>query len=722
MKENVVLNRFNYGMISKLALARQDIGKLQLGAAIQTNIIGRNLGAGRFRPGFGYITPTYNNSACYNIPFVFAIDDTAVVEITNQLMRVLVDEEVVTRPSVTTAITNGTFASDLTGWTQDDDAGTSSYWSGGFMVLQGTRYNLARRRQEVTVSGGNIGVEHGIRVTITRGPVIIKIGSTSGGQDYLPETELRDGVYSFTITPTGNFWIEFANRAEEADALIDSVSIESAGEMTLALPYGTADLQYIRHTQSGDIIYVGCDGCPIKKIMRFSTNGWGVADYLPKDGPFLLPNTTGVRMTPSALTGQITLTSSKPYFTEEMEGGLFQITSVGQNVSANLSGADQYTDPIKVTGISGNRAFTVTRTGTWSGTLYLQRSVGEVGAWVDAGSTYTSNATTTENDGQDNSIIYYRVGFKSATYTSGTATVSLSYAGGGITGTCRVLDYTNSTNVIASVLKPLGGTTATELWSEGAWSEYRGYPSAIALFEGRMWLAGKDNIWGSLSDSYESFDDQVEGDAGLISRNLGEGPIDRINWLLALDRLAIGTQTSERNARSSSLDEPLTPDNFNIKTPSTRGSSPVQAEVVDINGFFTRNNRLFKLSYESERAAVDYASLDMTIIVPEVGESGFKQIEVQRYPDTRIHCLRNDGKVALFVFDEAEDVQCWQIIETDGVIEDMYVLPAEENATEDRVYYVVQRTINGVTKDTTRSGRWSRSALAAASIKWPIVS
>jgi hypothetical protein len=70
---------------------------------------------------------------------------------------------------------------------------------------------------------------------------------------------------------------------------------------------------------------------------------------------------------------------------------------------------------------------------------------------------------------------------------------------------------------------------------------------------------------------------------------------------------------------------------------------------------------------------------------------------VQRQPDTRVHCVRSDGVVALLVYDKAENVMAWQTVSTDGLIEDVVVLPAQTGQREDQVYYTVARTVNGAT-------------------------
>jgi hypothetical protein len=78
----------------------------------------------------------------------------------------------------------------------------------------------------------------------------------------------------------------------------------------------------------------------------------------------------------------------------------------------------------------------------------------------------------------------------------------------------------------------------------------------------------------------------------------------------------------------------------------------------------------------------------MTTLCPEICQPSIIAIGAHRQPDTRIHCVRSDGKVAIQVYDKSEDVRCWVLFETDGLVEDVVTLPGN---VEDRVYYVVNR-------------------------------
>lgn len=825
-QENALLYAFNRGILSKLGLARTDLKVQALSAEIQTNWMPRELGSMMLRAGWGYIDGIYNNQKAVHAPFIKALSDTAIIEFTNQMMRVRVNEAIIARPSVSTTVTNGTFSGDITGWTDGDEAGATSQWiSGNFMSLQGNGSgSRAIRSQVVTVASGDRGTLHALRIVTTKGYVTLRVGTTLGDDSYINNIELSPGTYSLAFTPTGNFTIEVtANTAYTA--LIKSINIEASGNMTLPAPWLLADLPYVRWDQSEDVVFLACAGYAQYKIERIgNAYSWGICFYLVDDGPFQLINTDqSILMAPSALTGDTTLISSIPYFKTGHIGALFRITSQSQNTNDVIGGPNQATNFIEVSDVGGNRQFAFQISGSWSGTVHLERSAGTPGTWISV-ATYTSNQNTTFNDGFDNQIMYYRFNFES-TYTSGAATIAMQYSGGGITGIARVTGFNSSRSVNIEVLKEFGsaggassyasgnidfgssnptngdtitlngvvwtfvtsgasgaqtnikgslvltltqlatdvsasanglltvasyvststkfdifyntpgtagnaytlaasaatpsgatltgGSASTSInevstWSEGEWSPLNGYPSAVALYEGRLWWFGFDSADGSVSDAFSSFDDTVTGDSGPISRSIGSGPVQTMCWGLALLRLVLGGEMKEFSISSSYLNEALTPTDNNIKSPSSRGSARVAALQIDTNGIFAQRGdpdtnanaygtRLIQLSFQGNYAPVDYTADDLTKLCPELVAVGIVKIAVQRKPDTRIHCILADGTVAVLVYDPIENIKCFILCEStgaSGIVEDVIIMPG---GTEDKVYYSVNRTIEGAT-------------------------
>lgn len=694
-KVNWSLLAFNRGLVSPLALARVDLQRLALSAVEFVNWMPRSLGSMMLRPGTQRIINTRNNARAEYIPFMFSVTDKAHIEITDGYMRVLIDDQLVERPAVTTTITNGTFDTDLTGWTDSDETSTTSEWeTGGYMKLTGNGTNAAIRKQTLTIASDSQNVEHALNITIARGTVLLRVGSTDGGDEYIAETTLYPGNHSLTFTPTGaNVYLRILNR-NQYSGLVESVTIDSEGIMEIPVPWTESDLDYLRHAQSGDVIFVACKGKRQRRIERRSTRSWSCVEYLADDGPFRLINAGPATIAASAISGDVTLTASQPLFQQSHVGALFRLTSTGQQVSAAVAAGNVWSDPIRVTGTGNGRIFAIVISGTWTGTVTLQRSVEEPGAWTDVNN-YTNNTSTTLNDALTNQIIYYRIGIKTGNYTDGTANVQLTYSAGSISGVVRVYEYTSPTSAKAQVLSNLGGTAATADWQEGAWSDRRGWPSAVALHEGRLWWAGKDRLWGSESDAYSDFDENTEGDAGPIARSIGSGPVDTINWLMSVQRLIIGGEGAEFTAQSSSIDEPLSPTNFNIKAVSTQGSKAVSAVRLDNSAMFVQRGgaRVYEMTQQDQFSG--YETKDVTAVIPEIGKPGVVRIGVQRQPDTRIHNIRSDGTVAILVYDESEGVRCWVEFETLGEVESMVVMPGN---VEDDVYYVVKRVVNGETK------------------------
>src|ERR1700722_19266859 len=98
---------FNRGVLSALGLARVDLTRYRMAAAIMVNWMARVLGSMMLRPGLAFLGPTAGNAQAKTLPFVFAANDTARIEITQNNIQVWVNDALVTRVAVTAAVTNG---------------------------------------------------------------------------------------------------------------------------------------------------------------------------------------------------------------------------------------------------------------------------------------------------------------------------------------------------------------------------------------------------------------------------------------------------------------------------------------------------------------------------------------------------------------------------------------------------------------------------------------
>ena len=693
-RQETALAAFNRGIVSPFGLARAEVKRIALSAETQTNWMPRVLGSMSLRPGLGFMGNTASNHKARLVPFIYATFDTAILEFTDSTMRVWRQDALVTRVAV------GTTIPALSGWTDDDEVGGASSWTGTYLQFIGDGTNAAIRDQQITVAGGDMNKEHALRIEITRGPVYLRVGTSSGDDSYINETALNVGMHSLTLTPTGNFWIRFFSRAQPI-RWVKSCSIEAAGVLTLPSPFLDADVDNIRFDQTGDIVFIACVGHQQRVIERRGTDSWSIRLYAPVDGPFSFINGGPITLAATFLTGNVMVTASKPFFRSTDVGKLYQHTSVGQAVSITVSGAPPapgtWSNPIKVTGVGTNRAFTITIAGNAGSTVKLQRSIGDTLSWADVPSgSWAVNGVFNYNDTYDNSIIYYRIGVDFGGYVGGTDIAQLKYNVGSITGVFRVVAFTNTTTVDAEVLTALGGTSATVLWAPGEWSDTDGWPSGVALHEGRCWWSGLSKVWGSISGVFDSFDNTVVGDSGVIDRAI-LGSVDTIAWMISNQRLIIGTSRAEMSCRSSALDAPLTPTAFLVKPCCTHGSASVQALNFDHSVIFAQRNgnKLYKMDFIFQK--YDYEAGDLCSIVPEIGYPGIVRMAIQRQPDTRVICVLSDGTAAVLVMDPTEEVNAWVKLTTNGLFEDVVVMPGDVGQHDDQVYFIVNRTINGST-------------------------
>lgn len=707
---NTLVHSFNVGEVSSAALARVDNERLRLAAEIQENLYPHVIGKGQVRPGGVYLGATASNAKTRLIPFIRETDDVALLEFTSALLRVWEDgDTLVTRPSVTSTVTNGDFSSSA-GWTLTATSGATATISGGYLTLAATARG-ASAYCERSVTTTTAGTEHALRIVVTKGPVLFRCGSSSGDDDYIASTSLDTGTHSLAFIPSGTYYPRFTTRSER-QCQVDSITVESAGVMTLPAPWTEGQLPLIRYAQSADVVFLACASWQQRKIERRGTGtsagrSWSIVIYEANDGPFQSSaSESNVLVTPGAAFGNTTLTAASAIFKSTDVGSVFKLFTYGQTASFDLAGADQYTQPIRLTGVGADNDFSVTVAGVWVGTLYLQRSYdGPDTGFIDTGTTYVANGTTAGTPGTefDNVICWYRVGFKSGTYTSGVATVTFTTNSGGGQAVFRITAYSTATSVSAEVLVYPTSLTASSNWAKAAWSDYYGWPSAVTFFDGRLWWGGKDKFWGSQSDSYYKFSliDNTS-DSGSIQRSIATGgQINTISWMLPLQRLLFGTSGAEVSARSSSFDEPLTPNNITIKDASTQGVAAISAVKLDGRGIYVHRDRIHMFEIVFDFEANDYRATRLTNYNEDIGgTTGFNELAIQRSPENYIWCIRDDGVAAVMLYDVKEKAAGWfkhiaaPSIAGSAVIESVAVLPG---SGQDRVYMVVKRTINGST-------------------------
>lgn len=693
MAKRTVYNNLNRGEVCDSAVCRDDVKFINESASLVENYLPNRMGGMGMRPGSGYLGTLLG--ASYLVPFTRSIDDQALLEFSNNKLRVWVNDAVVARrnTNVLSALNN------LSGWTLSG-AGASISGSGTIYIKQATSSAESYAFDYDTLHADDQNQEIGLKFTIALAPLRVELGTgSSAHSNDLFDGWLNPGTYSFAVTCPTRLAVTFSSD-KPIKGEVTYCQIEDNVNLELTTTITTAMLPSIRAAQVNDVVFVTADTGsanthPMHKVMRYGEKSWGYVPVRVDDGPFRDINIGTITMTPAALTGDTTLTASAAYFSTSHVGALFKVASKGQLVTKAFTAASQSSNSILVIGSGAGRNFTlsIAITGLWGTTnLVLQQSTDNT-TWTTY-ITYTSAGSVTVGDGLDGQEVYYRL--YSSVWDAATTQLdtTLTYPGGSISGVCRVTGYTSTTVVDIQVLEDFGSTTASENWYEGSWSAKRGHPTATAMYEGRLWFGGTGQIWGSVSDAFESFDRNVVGDSASIYRTIAFESSANVHWLAEAIRLLVGITRDEISVRSSSFNEIVTQTNANLKGGTGQGAADIDCIGSNDSLYYVQRSgrKVLRLDYNS--GSDGYQPVDTQLFHDTVCEgsdgAGIKRIALAKQPDERLFVLLNDGTIRVFITVPEQEVAGWSRITTKSgdTFKDIIVIPG---TIEDRVYVVAYR-------------------------------
>lgn len=269
----------------------------------------------------------------------------------------------------------------------------------------------------------------------------------------------------------------------------------------------------------------------------------------------------------------------------------------------------------------------------------------------------------------------------------------------------KITGFTNSTTVSyisQSVIATSFAAKALYTWRAGEFGLHRSYPRAITFHEQRVVLAGSINepqkIWFSKSGEYENFDEDYTSltadDA--FNRTIASSTNDSILWLFSDEVLFFGCSDSIWIAKPSNNSAGLSNTDIGLKRQIAFGSEWVDPVYADNSPFYLQRGKqkIRSINYTANQGK--FTTEDITIRSDHITGSGIKRFDYQQNPVSTIWALREDGQIAKFVYESNQDVNCWTRFKTDGIIEDIAIIPSGKEY--DEIYFIVNRTINGATK------------------------
>lgn len=485
-----------------------------------------------------------------------------------------------------------------------------------------------------------------------------------------------------------------------ATDLSDGKLIEEGYKLELETDYLESELFEVSHMQINDVVWLMHPLHETKLLTRFGDTAWRLASISWENPPMRDENADAEStITPSGTTGDITLTASRAIFDAGHIGSYFTVAHRREQASVKLV--------LSATGESS----AVRVQGRWDVYIYGTTWVGEVALLYSYdGTNYVplrnwvqpvANMRTVTASGTFNKEVYLKL--KMTVRTAGGASdyAWLEAADARVSGLVKITGVSSPTLASGTVVsgKSLFSTDATMLWSEAAYSDYRGWPRCGTLHEGRIVLAGASaepqTLRFSKSDDFYNF--LVDSlDTSALTYLVASQESNSILWLASIKKsILIGTTGDEfvltRSTESKFLSPTNPPDISPLGTKA--GSANIPAVSLGSAILHIRSDRysVRELSYDFQDN--NYTSVDLCELAEHITESGIKQIAVVRQPEDVLYCVTNDGRLLTLTYNRKQNVVAWSEHTTDGDFESIAVTYGGDTSA-DEVWVVVKRTIN----------------------------
>ncbi|ENC2022867.1 hypothetical protein ABKE32_000493 [Escherichia albertii] len=438
----------------------------------------------------------------------------------------------------------------------------------------------------------------------------------------------------------------------------------------ISTPYAEADLFKLKFTQSADVLTVVHPSYPPKELQRYSHTNWQLVDVVTKNGPFEDINVDeSIKVYASASTGTITLTATSAIFGSEQIGKLFYLEQPAvDSVPVWETSKSTDTDDIRRADSNYYRANTSGKTGT------LRPSHTEGMAWDGWG-----------GDGDDDTGIqweYLHSGFGIAKITA--------VAGNGLSATASVVSYIPS--------QVVGSGNASFKWARYAWNSVNGYPGTVVYYQERLYFAASSaypqTIWASRTGDYKDFGkSNPTQDDDRITKTYAGRQVNEIRHLIDVGGSLVVLTSGGEFVIKGDQNSVLTPSAFTFSSQGANGCSNAPPIAVSNIALFIqeKGSVVRDLAYSFD---VDgYQGTDLTILANHLFEKhSIVDWSFSIVPYSSAFCIRDDGKLLVMTYLREQQVFAWAPQSGDGKFESTCSI---SEGSEDVVYFVVNRTING---------------------------
>lgn len=413
------------------------------------------------------------------------------------------------------------------------------------------------------------------------------------------------------------------------------------------------------------------------------------------------PTSTSIEISLSHLTGNNrTMTASSAIFQPGHAGSYWQIVHRRAASSVSIVSAQPTIVAATSAALRVQGSWEVFSYGTWNATLFLEKFVN--GAWETLRSWDSNKDRNVIANGTEEQEVELRLRISAGTSEEAEFVAvprfTLEATDARVHGLVKVLSVGSldaegkSTTATVDIIVSVASTDPTSLWTEGAWSDVRGFPRSVALHGQRLWFGGTRSetlrTWGSVINDFENFRRSTFDDAS-VSFTPSAQQSNALQWMRSFgEDLVIGTLGDEWTLSGGVERGPITPTSVLMQARSSYGSEYLPALLMgDVVTFVQRGGR--KIRQVAPRAdGIVWKASDLTVLAEGVTGSGIVQTAVMSFPFTILWAVTVEGKLLGMTHETEQNVFAWHVHETDGIVESVAVMQGTES---DEVWVSVLR-------------------------------
>jgi hypothetical protein len=226
------------------------------------------------------------------------------------------------------------------------------------------------------------------------------------------------------------------------------------------------------------------------------------------------------------------------------------------------------------------------------------------------------------------------------------------------------------------------------------------YPAVSGYYQQRKMYgnttANPEDLYGSATGSFNNFTiSSPLQDNDSVQFTLAGRQVNEIRAIVEIGQLVVLTSGAEW-IREGDATDPLTPTSPNLKAQTYNGSAAIAPIVISDNLLYVQARGSIVRDFRFDQQVQGYSGRDLTVFAPHLfdGHTILRWTYAQ-IPNSIVWLVRSDGDLIGLTYLREHEIWGWHHHDTDGLFEDVCAIP---EGSEDAVYVLVNRTIDGTTK------------------------